>query len=199
MAQPLFVQPPYLYVVFAAGLVLFVREVIVQRRPVPGTDHDRGSFRVLWSVTGLTTTAAVLVPFVPIAPIGATRIAFWIGIACLLVGAGIRLWAVRTLEAFFTNQIAIHPEHEIVDAGLYAVVRHPAYTGACLTYVGIGLAFGSWVSLALTAAGAGIGYGYRITVEESVLRAELGETSSVDFEPLGEGTVAVTWDGAYVL
>ena len=63
-------------------------------------------------------------------------------------GAVLRLRTYRDLGRFFRYEISIQKDHQLITNGLYAYVRHPAYTGMLLTNVGWVLwngAEGSWV------------------------------------------------------
>jgi protein-S-isoprenylcysteine O-methyltransferase Ste14 len=100
---------------------------------------------------------------------------FWLGIALIVAGMIIRATAILTLRRFFTVRVTIQESHELIDRGLYKIIRHPSYTGALVSFVGLGFAFGNWLSLALVLAGAFIGLGYRIRVEEAALTDHFGE------------------------
>lgn len=186
MVRPLFVTPPYVYVLLAAGLVLAGRELLVRRylgasSPVRA---DVDSIGVLWLATTPATVLAVAVPFTGVANAVAPAVWFWAGIVTMLAGYLLRLGALLTLGETFTQHVALHEDHQVVDRGPYRWVRHPAYTGAIGTYVGIGLALGNWVSLVLTTASALAGYGYRVRVEEGFLRRELeGYESYIEETP----------------
>jgi protein-S-isoprenylcysteine O-methyltransferase Ste14 len=174
MGRPLYLHPPYVWIFLAAGLILATREVLVRRylggeRP---TD-DAHTFLVLWSATGLGTTAALLVPFTGVGTMPTPATAFWIGIAIMVVGFLLRLAAIRTLGRLFSHRVAVSPDHRVVETGPYRVVRHPSYTGAVVTYLGIGVACGNWLSVVAALAGALVGFGYRIRIEEQYLRREL--------------------------
>ncbi|MGC1375008.1 MAG: isoprenylcysteine carboxylmethyltransferase family protein, partial [Anaerolineales bacterium] len=64
--------------------------------------------------------------------------------------------------------------HEIVETGIYKIIRHPAYLGYLASLLGIGLALGNWVGLAALAALPLAGILYRIHVEESALLRYFG-------------------------
>ncbi|KAJ7610695.1 hypothetical protein DFH06DRAFT_1233323 [Mycena polygramma] len=73
---------------------------------------------------------------------------FTLGVVLVALGASIRLSCFHALGELFTFDLTILPSHRLVTSGLYAWVRHPAYTGS-LTIVA-GLAFshlspGSWL------------------------------------------------------
>ena len=69
-------------------------------------------------------------------------------------GAALRVACYRTLGRHFTFELALRKDHKLVTSGPYAVVRHPAYTGALMYVAGCVLAVlvdrGSmWISLGL--------------------------------------------------
>ena len=54
----------------------------------------------------------------------------------------------RYLGQFFRFEASIQKDHELIDYGPYAVVRHPGYTGTMLIFIGWfpwQLGRGSWV------------------------------------------------------
>jgi protein-S-isoprenylcysteine O-methyltransferase Ste14 len=59
-----------------------------------------------------------------------------IGLLVLAIGGIVRALSIRHLGQFYTWETAIFKEHKLVTSGPFAVVRHPAYTGALLTMVG---------------------------------------------------------------
>jgi protein-S-isoprenylcysteine O-methyltransferase Ste14 len=63
----------------------------------------------------------------------------------------------------------------VVDTGPYRLIRHPSYSGSLLTFAGLGLAMGNWVSIVLLLLGAGVGFAYRVHVEEQALCTDLGQ------------------------
>ena len=59
------------------------------------------------------------------------------------------LWAIA-VNRFFVPVIRLQPDrgHRVVDAGPYAIVRHPGYAGMALLSPAVALALGSWGALA---------------------------------------------------
>jgi protein-S-isoprenylcysteine O-methyltransferase Ste14 len=98
-----------------------------------------------------------------------------LGLVLLWTGVAIGEWAAAVLGRFYRPVVAIQENHQVVSAGPYRVVRHPLYSGVLLTMVGIGLAFGNWVSLAVCIVLPLGAYLRRIAVEERVLEAALGD------------------------
>jgi protein-S-isoprenylcysteine O-methyltransferase Ste14 len=92
----------------------------------------------------------------------------------ILAGIGIRWWAIVTLGRFFSVDIAVQEQHEIVKEGLYRWIRHPAYTGLLIIFLGMGIAFTNWVSLILIVVPITVLFLHRIKIEEDALSEELG-------------------------
>lgn len=62
----------------------------------------------------------------------------------------------HTLGRFWTAETSLTQNHQVVDQGPYAIIRHPIYTFACIMYLGLSLAFPAWwnvlsVAIILTA------------------------------------------------
>ena len=58
--------------------------------------------------------------------------------ACLLgiTGGLTRMWCHRTLGRFFTWEITVRENHELVTDGPYSIVRHPSYAGSAMVTAG---------------------------------------------------------------
>jgi len=97
------------------------------------------------------------------------------GLALMGGGVVVRLWAILTLGRFFTVDVRVHARQTVVDGGPYRWVRHPAYTGLLLFFVGMGLSLTNWASLLVLALLPAVGLLVRIRSEERALLAGLGE------------------------
>lgn len=100
---------------------------------------------------------------------------FSIGIFLMLLGIAIRQWAIVTLGRFFSLSVRVTFGQKVVNNGPYRLVRHPSYTGAFLSFTGLGFALGSWGAILVIFLMFGVVYGYRIRVEENTLKANLGD------------------------
>ena len=99
----------------------------------------------------------------------------WAGVALGALGLVIRLWAVLTLRERYSRTLLIHEQHAIERGGPYRWVRHPGYLGSLLTFNGVALASGNWLTFVLSFVVTLAAYTYRISVEDQMLVAELGE------------------------
>ncbi len=157
---------------FAAWMVSELR-IMTRHRGGSGENLDRGS-RV-WVVL---LVAAGMGAALRLAQLDAGRIPGWspviVGVALAVAGIALRQWSVATLGGFFTTAVEVQPGHRIIENGPYARLRHPSYTGALLTVVGLALALGSWLSCVVAALCALAGLVQRILVEERALASRLG-------------------------
>jgi protein-S-isoprenylcysteine O-methyltransferase Ste14 len=135
--------------------------------------RDRGSLALLWGGITVATFAGSMVKGYRPTMIGGR--AFWIGLALIVIGIIIRAVAIATLWRYFTVDVSIREGHQLVDRGLYGLIRHPAYTGSLLSFLGLGFAFGNWLSVAIIAATTIAGFSYRISVEETALIEHFGD------------------------
>jgi protein-S-isoprenylcysteine O-methyltransferase Ste14 len=152
-------------------------EYLHQRRhPVrPAQDWDRKS-AVLWDAANVVEPAGMILGFVGVGQMRAGGgLVGWFGLALLVAGVAVRRHAVRTLGKFFTGTVVIRDDHRLVRAGLYRHVRHPAYAGALLAHLGLGLSFSNWFTLAFSVVPYSVAAAYRIRIEERALREAFGE------------------------
>jgi protein-S-isoprenylcysteine O-methyltransferase Ste14 len=142
-----------------------------------GSRSDQGSLVVVIASVAVGVGAAfVLASDVPGAATSPGRWpVFVVGLVLMWAGIVIRQWAVTLLGRFFTVDIRVQSGQPVVDRGPYRWVRHPSYSGMIITFVGMGLALGNWISLAVLAVVPTAGLIVRIHVEERTLSDALGE------------------------
>jgi protein-S-isoprenylcysteine O-methyltransferase Ste14 len=100
---------------------------------------------------------------------------FGLGIALIVTGSVLRLWAITTLGRWFTYDVRVTDDQPVVQTGPYRWVRHPSYTGVLLVLFGIGLTLGNWLSLLFVLVLPTLGLVRRIQVEEAALLGTIGE------------------------
>lgn len=138
--------------------------------------RDRGSYALIMVSMFIGIFLAFMTAFgVPVATIAWQQpLLFWTGIVLMLAGAAFRWYAIKVLGKFFTRSVATRAGQFVVDTGPYRLIRHPSYTGAMVTILGLGLAMTNWLSLVLVVLGTLIGYEYRVRVEERALCEGIG-------------------------
>jgi protein-S-isoprenylcysteine O-methyltransferase Ste14 len=98
-----------------------------------------------------------------------------LGAAVMIVALAIRWYSIIYLGRFFTVNVAIANDHQLIDGGPYRLVRHPSYTGALLAFIGLGICMQNWLSLLILTVGPTVAFLYRIRVEEAALAGAFGE------------------------
>ena len=137
--------------------------------------RDRGSIRLLWAAISLGVVLGIGAQSVPFARLpGSPLYLRVVALVLLLLGLAIRWTAILTLGRLFTVDVAIHREHLVVETGLYRFVRHPSYAGLLLAFVGLGVAFGTWLGMLLLLLPITLAVANRIVKEEEALRVSLG-------------------------
>jgi len=154
----------------------FVREgrVIQGSFATAPSEQDAGTFRALVIGSPLSLLAAVVASFLPWLTIPQPEIAVVLGMGMLVAGAVLRRRCFNALGTSFTGTVIVAKDQAIIQHGPYRFVRHPSYTAAFLMFIGIGLALGSWLSLAILFLAHCYLYGRRVAVEERALLDTLG-------------------------
>jgi protein-S-isoprenylcysteine O-methyltransferase Ste14 len=141
----------------------------------PARDWDKKS-ALLWDAANALEPVGMLLGFLGVGRMrGAGDIVGWAGLALLVAGVAVRWLAVYTLGKFFTGTVLIREDHRLLRTGIYKHVRHPAYTGALLAHLGLGLSFTNWFSLGFGVLPYAAAAAYRIRVEERALREAFGD------------------------
>ncbi len=139
--------------------------------------QDRGSMvllvGLLWSGVVLSFLLAWLFPAAAL--LWQRTIFFVIGISFILLGVALRWYAIRMLGRYFTRDIAVSTDQQVVQDGPYHYIRHPAYSGTFLTMLGVGLVLSNWVSLVVLLLCVFAGHLYRVSIEEDALIQTIGQ------------------------
>jgi protein-S-isoprenylcysteine O-methyltransferase Ste14 len=137
--------------------------------------EDRGSMRIVWLAVALGVTCALAAQRVPWASLQSPSVPVRaLALALLLLGLAIRWAAIVTLGRHFTVDVAIQQDHELVQHGLYRLVRHPSYSGLLLAFFGLGLFYANWLSLLALMVPITLAVINRIAKEERALLVALG-------------------------
>lgn len=105
----------------------------------------------------------------------ALRPFFYAGAVVVAAGLLVRIAARVQLGRNFSAFVQTSDSHRLVTDGLYAWVRHPAYTGFLGFLIGFPICFGSVGALVL-ALGIGVpALGHRIRVEEDAMSGWFGQ------------------------
>ncbi len=166
--------------------VMFTGEALLMRSRLSGDARrtsDRGSLRLILAVIAASVVIAGVVGrrfpqarFAALFDLDASAVAALqaTGFALFVAGLALRWYSMRYLGRLFTFDVAVAADHRVVDTGPYRLVRHPAYTGSLLSFVGLGLYAGNALALPLLLVPIALALRYRIGVEEAALTSALG-------------------------
>jgi protein-S-isoprenylcysteine O-methyltransferase Ste14 len=140
-----------------------------------GGPFDRRSTLLNGALFEFAFFSPPLLDYVQFGLVGYVTAVGFAGLAIMLFGLSIRLWAARTLGEFYTRTLTVTENQHIIEKGPYRSVRHPGYLGVILLYAGFGVASVNWIATIAIAAFALIAYTYRIKREEAMLIAAFGD------------------------
>jgi protein-S-isoprenylcysteine O-methyltransferase len=161
------------------GLTYFLSELLLtitrRSRSRTGTKQDRSTLRVIWLVIMASVAAGVFVAGNwrgGALPQG--RVFAVVGVVLFAAGLIFRWWAIVTLGRFFTVDVTIEKDHELVERGPFRLVRHPSYTGVLLAFVGWALTLRNWGAILVVLVPIFVAFVRRMNVEENALTEALG-------------------------
>lgn len=169
---------PYALFFWTAFVWAFAPEfrVVSKRQDRTPASQDRNSKALIMIGQGAGLLAAFAIArTMPAAALSNAAWWFWIGLAALVAGSLLRRHCFRMLGASFTGDVIVRPEQTVVERGAYRYVRHPSYTAGFLMFLGIALALGNWIGIAMLCGVVALVYGYRVSVEERALADTIGE------------------------
>jgi protein-S-isoprenylcysteine O-methyltransferase Ste14 len=100
---------------------------------------------------------------------------FVIGSFLVLTGLIIRVTSIMKLRQQFTYTVTRLENHELIETGLYKIIRHPGYLGQLIIFLGISVCLSNWLSILLMIIPVLSGYLHRINVEERFMIEQMGE------------------------
>jgi protein-S-isoprenylcysteine O-methyltransferase Ste14 len=179
--KPAFAAGGMLATVFGVSMVVWLATEVAQalRRRPTAANSDRFSLLLLRVCMLCGVLVAVFALRLPAAALPDSAGLLGLSLGALWCGVGLRWWCFRALGRYFTFNVMTSPDQPVIASGPYRLLRHPSYAGLLLALLGVGLAFGNWLSLAALMLFASMGLLNRIRVEEAALSTELGERYAV--------------------
>ena len=153
---------------FCAGLVLMRRNPALLRRRLNAKESESEQKAVL-ILSGLMFLAAFIAAGLNyrfrwlVLP----RWTAWLGAAVFLAAYGMYAEVLRE-NTYLSRTVEVQDGQEVVDTGLYGVVRHPMYCATLFLFVSMGLVLGSPISVLILLLYVPI-IAKRIRNEEAVL------------------------------
>jgi protein-S-isoprenylcysteine O-methyltransferase Ste14 len=172
---------PYALVFWAVNVWAFLPERKVVQSGLEGAKRadskDSSSTKVILGGTATATILAYAAAFLETwsFPKNWQVPLFVAGMLMILLGSLLRRYCWRTLGEYFTGDVTAKADQPVINSGPYRLVRHPSYTAGMMMFIGVGLALGNWLSLALLTIATVATYSYRVAIEERALLDTIGE------------------------
>lgn len=159
---------------FIIAFTLFSKDIfrtgIIQVHKVKIKDKESFWISAIFLALFLTIT---IWEFIKIRP--STNYLSYTGIALIFAGGIIRIYARKELDRFFSFEVLIQKNHELVTKGIYKHIRHPMALGLALELTGLAFALRSRYGLLMLIIFGTIVLLYRINAEEKLLIKEFGK------------------------
>ena len=137
-------------------------------------NFDRGSTLLVGSTFGIGLLLPLILDSLDIGVFSIDLIEGFFGLALMIVGLGLRIWAARTLGRYYTRTLFTTGEQKVISTGPYSKIRHPGYLGVILLWCGFGVLSSNLIAAFLFPVMFVAAYAYRINVEEKMLVESLG-------------------------
>jgi len=165
------------YLVMMAFLII---QELLRRTPETKTlqrgSFEKGSMLLIGVTLGVGLWVPLIVDILGIALFPISIFEGSVALAVMLIGLGLRVWAAVTLGGYYTRTLTTTKNHTVVTTGPYSWVRHPAYLGVILLWLGFGVLSSSLVVALVFPVMFVAVYLYRISVEERMLVKVFGDT-----------------------
>ncbi len=157
----------------------FISEVLLNRLIRSGKSDkkakDKNTEIYLWMAVVFTITISVYISAAyPTLVLCNDKIKL-IGLIIIVLGVIFRFIAIKQLGRFFTVNVTIRNDHQLIQSGLYKYLRHPSYCGSLISFLGFGISLNNWLSIIFIIIPYSLAVMYRIKVEEKVLTEQFGK------------------------
>lgn len=167
-----------LWAFFAPSLLFFffLFRAFSRRTGEVGTRRDsRSSFGILLQSLGIGVAAVgrvkpVLASFSPAGLAGTSTVVLLMAGAIILFAA-----SSNALGRNWSIVARTRSDHELVQSGPYARVRHPIYLGLLLFLLGLAVAYGHWLQLVVAVPLYLAGTKIRTSIEDRLLERRFGD------------------------
>lgn len=172
--QPGILSYPHTWILLCTGILASVFQPSYKAFEKSRTNEDRGTaVQIVWSI--YVTQLAALIEAGYFRYPASFRFDFIsiVALNFMLIGLGLRTWAVYVLGKFFTWNIEVKNDQKVVEVGPYRLIRHPSYAGAFLTYVSSAVFLHAWISAVISVVVLMAAFLRRIRHEEALLKKNL--------------------------
>jgi protein-S-isoprenylcysteine O-methyltransferase Ste14 len=175
----IFFKIDWRYIAFYLITLLWIGEFVIFPSKYEGGDYsEKKSFlRILASIVAsiaLTLTLSYA-GLSRIEGVAGTAMKY-AGLLCYAAGIVFRYSGAIYLGKYFTRDVEVTSDHELVSDGPYRILRHPLYLGLFLLSVGVALFFRNVAGLLFTVAVVGSLLNKRMIQEEIMMESTIGDS-----------------------
>jgi protein-S-isoprenylcysteine O-methyltransferase Ste14 len=102
------------------------------------------------------------------------NLSVYVGFVLVAIGLFVRWYSIRSLGRSFQVSVTIMKDQQLIQHGIYKLIRHPSYTGLLLYYIGLGLVMHNYISILILLIGPLYAVAMRIRKEEVFLADHFG-------------------------
>lgn len=100
---------------------------------------------------------------------------FYLGVVVLLFAPLLSWTGAFALGRQWRVDAGLNPDHELIMAGPYRIIRHPIYASMLCLLLGVGLVLSKWWMLGIAVPLFIVGTEIRVRIEEGLLASQFGE------------------------
>jgi protein-S-isoprenylcysteine O-methyltransferase Ste14 len=138
---------------------------------------EKRSFLLVMAAIIISILSTVLLVRVNwfILPVPFLTISSYLGLFLYTTGVVFRYVGTLTLGKYFTRDVEVSHDHELISTGLYKYLRHPLYLGLFLLGIGTSLVFGNYLTIITSILLMGGTLNHRMDLEEKAMEKIIGE------------------------
>ena len=159
--------------------VWFLSEILLNRlfrsNMKSSKNQDRNSLRLIWITIIVSISLGIISKFLVEFPMAKSAWLSYSGLLIIVIGMVIRFIAILTLRRFFTVDLSIQHNHELINKGLYKYIRHPSYTGSLISFLGFSISMNNWISAIIIFVPVLLVFLHRMKLEEQLLLEKFGD------------------------
>lgn len=168
-----------LILIIAFSILYGLFEIFMSRRKQEGKKiserGDKGSVWLLMFSISLGYWLSMIAASMKTGRIYHWNTFFVIGSVLVFLGLIIRVTSILKLRQHFTYTVTKIENHQLIESGLYKIIRHPGYLGQLIIFLGTAVCLSNWLSMLLMIIPVLFGYLNRINVEERFMAEQMGQ------------------------
>ena len=168
----------FAYFFFYIVTALWIAEFVVFPSKNSQADYEeRHTFKqILFSVlfTVISTIALTAFSIATVSGVLASVLRI-IGMIAYAIGIVLRYVSTLYLGRYFTRDVQVSHDQQLIASGPYRFLRHPLYLGLFLLIIGVPLFFGNWLIIAISSIYSFTMLNTRMKIEEDNMERVLGK------------------------